>query len=375
MSTRPSAYMQAHYHPILFALIMFSAMAELGLTAFLISVGNDEHYWPSARYHSLKATHADSWYTGDSQRLNTELSGWLNDVQPGPSEAYAPPIKRSKAIIAPHAGYSYSGPAAAWAYKSVDITGIKRVFILGPSHHVYLDGCALSKCTAYATPLGSLPLDLDTIAELRATGKFAQMSPDTDEDEHSIEMHLPYVRKVFEGQDISIVPVLVGAINKDKEQAFGRILAPYLARDDTFTVVSSDFCHWGTRFSYTFYYPEFPSEHTKPTRLSKGSPPSTLSKFPIHQSISALDHEAMELLTMPPSTAAEAHAFFAEYLARTKNTICGRHPIGVLLGAMTVLETEQQKVPHLKWVRYEQSSQCLTVKDSSVSYASAYVTF
>jgi hypothetical protein len=83
----------------------------------------------------------------------------------------------------------------------------------------------------------------------------------------------------------------------------------------------------------------------------------------------------MELLTLPPSTAHQAHDRFAEYLARTKNTICGRHPIGVLLGALTELQDKYTKSPRLQWVRYEQSSQCLTIKDSSVSYASAYITF
>jgi AmmeMemoRadiSam system protein B len=82
------------------------------------------------------------------------------------------------------------------------------------------------------------------IEELKSTGKFETMSLSTDEDEHSIELHLPYVRKIFEGMDIRIVPVLVGAINKDTEASFGALLAPYLAREDTFTVVSSDFCHW-----------------------------------------------------------------------------------------------------------------------------------
>jgi predicted class III extradiol MEMO1 family dioxygenase len=92
----------------------------------------------------------------------------------------------------------------------------RRVFILGPSHHVYLDGCALSKCETYVTPAGDLPLDLKSkvgfavyfnaslnilstaIAELRATGEFSDMDIGTDEDEHSIELHLPYVRKIFE---------------------------------------------------------------------------------------------------------------------------------------------------------------------------------
>ncbi|KAI0335318.1 UPF0103-domain-containing protein [Cubamyces sp. BRFM 1775] len=324
---------------------------------------------------SRQASHADSWYTGDAARLDRELSGWLDAVNPSPEEDYSPPVVGTKAIIAPHAGYSYSGRAAAWAYKAIDTTGIKRVFVLGPSHHVYLDGCALTRCTQYETPIGALPIDVETTRELKNTGQFSEMDLQTDEDEHSIEMHLPYVRKVFEGKDISIVPILVGAINYDKEVAYGRLLASYLARDDTIFVVSSDFCHWGLRFQYTFYYPHPPPSSVPPIRLSRANPsPASLEEHPIHASISALDHEAMELLTMPPFTASQAHHEFAEYLAKTKNTICGRHPIGVLLGALTALEHDG-KAPKLKWVRYEQSSQCKTIKDSSVSYASAFVKF
>lgn len=84
----------------------------------------------------------------------------------------------------------------------------------------------------------------------------------------------------------------------------------------------------------------------------------------------------MDLLTLPPSNAEGAHGDFARYLARTKNTICGRHPIGVLLGALSALEKENSDLhATIKWVRYEQSSACLTIRDSSVSYASAYVKF
>ncbi|KAI1797838.1 MEMO1 family [Ganoderma leucocontextum] len=324
---------------------------------------------------SRQATHADSWYTGNPVKLNQELSGWLQDVNAAAKDEYNPPVPGTKAIIAPHAGYSYSGRAAAWAYKSIDTTGIKRVFVLGPSHHVYLDGCALTKCTEYGTPLGSLPIDVETTRELKQTGRFTDMSLQTDEDEHSIEMHLPYVRKTFEGLDIKIVPILVGAIDYDQEVSFGRLLAPYLAREDTIFVVSSDFCHWGNRFQYTFYYPHPPPSSVAPIRISRSEPsPASLKTHPVHASISALDHEAMELLTLPPFTASQAHHAFAQYLARTKNTICGRHPIGVLFGALAALEQER-KAPKLKWVRYEQSSACETIKDSSVSYASAFVTF
>ncbi|TBU35197.1 MEMO1 family protein [Dichomitus squalens] len=323
---------------------------------------------------SRQATHADSWYTGIGSKLDQELSGWLGEVKPASEDAFNPPVPGTKAIIAPHAGYSYSGRAAAWAYKSIDTTGIKRVFVLGPSHHVYLDGCALTRCAQYETPIGALPIDVETTKELKQTGQFSDMSLQTDEDEHSIEMHLPYIRKTFEGLDIKIVPILVGAINYDKEVSYGHLLAPYLAREDTIFVVSSDFCHWGLRFQYTFYYPQPPPSSAAPIRLSRSeTPPASLKTHPIHASISALDHEGMELLTLPPFTASQAHRTFADYLARTKNTICGRHPIGVLFGALAALEQQGTSLK-LKWVRYEQSNACETVKDSSVSYASAFVT-
>lgn len=83
----------------------------------------------------------------------------------------------------------------------------------------------------------------------------------------------------------------------------------------------------------------------------------------------------MSILTAPPSTAEVAHVEFAKYLSRTKNTICGRHPIGVLLGALTFLEKDRGIQSTIKWVRYEQSSACVNIRDSSVSYASAWVKF
>jgi hypothetical protein len=130
----------------------------------------------------------------------------------------------------------------------------------------------------------------------------------------------------------------------------------------------------GTRFRYTFYYPEPPPSDTPAIKLSNKVGPH--ASHAISESIRALDHEATALLALPGTsgTAAAAHDAFAEYLARTKNTICGRHPIGVLLGTLAELQRTQAAKPNLQFVRYEQSSACRTVSDSSVSYASAYVT-
>ncbi|KLO14434.1 UPF0103-domain-containing protein [Schizopora paradoxa] len=325
----------------------------------------------------LRATHAGSWYTSNAEELDEELSDNLNNARPTEEHTFTFPVKGVKAIIAPHAGYSYSGPAAAWAYKAIDTTGIKRVFILGPSHHVYVDGCQLTKCNEYATPLGSLPVDKETVAELRQTGAFSDMSLKTDEDEHSIEMHLSYVRKVFEGLDIKIVPILVGAINSSSEARYGALLAPFLQRSDTLCVVSSDFCHWGTRFSFTHYYTSPPTSINAGVALTKSNAASSISPtFPIYSSIEALDRQALNILSVPPNSAAKAQSDFIAYLKTTENTICGRHPIGVLLGALVEIEKSKEgKDIKLEWVRYEQSSQCEHVRDSSVSYASAYAVF
>jgi MEMO1 family protein len=74
----------------------------------------------------------------------------------------------------------------------------KRVFLLGPSHHVYLDTCALSAQLTYETPCGDLKTCASTIGELRRTGAFTEMSKKTDEEEHSLEMHLPYIYKMLQ---------------------------------------------------------------------------------------------------------------------------------------------------------------------------------
>ncbi|XP_028176582.1 protein MEMO1-like [Ostrinia furnacalis] len=80
------------------------------------------------------------------------------------------------------------------------------------------------------------------------------MDVQTDEDEHSIEMHLPYIAKVMEEYKtgFTIIPILVGSLTPEKEAKYGAILAPYLADPQNLVVVSSDFCHWGSRFRYTW---------------------------------------------------------------------------------------------------------------------------
>ena len=123
-----------------------------------------------------------------------------------------------KAIIAPHAGYTYSGPTAAWAYINIDSSRYKRVFLLGPAHHTYLDGCALTQFSELETPFGNIQVDVDIVKELKDKGGFKYFSPENDEEEHSLEMHLPFIKRMFGDNDFKIVPIVVGSIDNKKEK-------------------------------------------------------------------------------------------------------------------------------------------------------------
>lgn len=323
-----------------------------------------------------RASHAGSWYARSSTKLTAELDEWLDEVPDKINDSEVP-IKGARVIIAPHAGYSYSGPCAAWAYKVFDISTVKRVFVLGPSHTYYLSGCALTTYATYETPLGNLRVDLDTVKQLRDTGKFKDVPRSNDEDEHSLEMHLPYLAKRLTqtiGADGAawppIVPIMVGDNKRDAEKAFGRLLVPYLADPDNAFIVSSDFCHWGGRFGYTKYT----GDGTVDSVRSLGRADKDGLPVPIHEGIRVLDHMAMDAIETG------SHDAFYDNLKATGNTVCGRHPIGVVMAALEMLRDERGGGGTLAkkgdcaftFVKYDRSGLVEDIGDSSVSYAAAY---
>jgi len=282
-----------------------------------------------------KASHAGSWYSDNPNELNAQLTQWLNQA----SYTHGP----AKAIISPHAGYSYCGATAAYGFKHIVPDNVDTIFILGPSHHVRLNGCALTQTDEYETPLYNLIIDQNINKELYETGKFETMSQKTDEDEHSIEMQLSYIAKIMESKrgHFKVVPIMIGNISSEKEKMYGELLAKYYLLPNTVFVISSDFCHWGERFSYT-YYDDKCGE--------------------IWNSIESLDRKGMQLIeSLDPVE-------FKNYLKQFDNTICGRHPISVFLNMVKSLNGKQNY--DLKFLHYSQSSKCRNRRDSSVSYAS-----
>ena len=103
-----------------------------------------------------------------------------------------------KAIIGPHAGLEYSGPTAAWAYKNIEPKNYDRVVLLGPSHQLPMIQLGLTSCQEWATPLGNLVIDVESTAALAEDSTaFVVLNKRADEDEHSLEMHTPFIRKIF----------------------------------------------------------------------------------------------------------------------------------------------------------------------------------
>lgn len=160
-----------------------------------------------------------------------------------------------------------------------------------------------------------------------------------------------------------IIPILVGNTSGATEAQYGALLAPYLADPSSIFIISSDFAHWGSRFRYTYYRPL----SGQPVMLKASDKTPTSPR--IHESIAAVDMECAACVESGD------HGAFLEVLERTGNTVCGRHPIGIAMAALDVLRKQRPEAAgtgKFKFMRYERSSDCLSVRDSSVSYCSAF---
>jgi AmmeMemoRadiSam system protein B len=153
---------------------------------------------------------------------------------------------------------------------------------------------------------------------------------------------------------------MIGNTSASTESKYGSLLAPHLSDPSNMFVISSDFCHWGSRFRYTYYESPDASSATQLTRKS------TVDKdWAIHESIAAVDKQSMDAVE------SGSHRAFLEQLKETGNTVCGRHPIGVFMAAVEKADMGKGKAK-FKFVRYERSSLVEHVGDSSVSYCSAF---
>ncbi|HEX6422766.1 MAG TPA: AmmeMemoRadiSam system protein B [Acidimicrobiales bacterium] len=177
---------------------------------------------------------AGLFYPAEPDALRAAVSGHLARA-PSPDGAAGP-----LALIAPHAGYRYSGATAGAAYRTVAERqgGVERVVLVGPAHRVPVPGVGASTARAWRTPLGEVPVDVDTCRRLVAEGAAVE-ADDAHAPEHSLEVHLPFLTEVL--GTVPIVPLVVG-------RCPARRVAHALERawddDATLVVVSSDLSHY-----------------------------------------------------------------------------------------------------------------------------------
>lgn len=167
-----------------------------------------------------------------------ELAGAVREyVAAGQTDASEPV---PKAIIAPHAGYAYSGPVAGAAYaRLAPARGrVERVVLLGPAHRVAVRGLALPQADFFATPLGLVPVDWTHREALLALGCVAVLDR-AHASEHSLEVQLPFLQHVLGG--FRLVPLVVGMASDEEVAA---VLEVLWGGPETLVVVSSDLSHY-----------------------------------------------------------------------------------------------------------------------------------
>ncbi len=176
---------------------------------------------------------AGQFYPAEPQRLRAMVRGFLD-------QAPISEMTKPKAIIAPHAGFIYSGPVAASAYAQLakNAAGVHRVILIGPAHRVAIRGLAVGASTAYRTPLGVVPVDKEAVASLLEMPQ-VELRDDAHAAEHSLEVHLPFLQMIL--ANFSIIPIVVGAAAMEEVRD---VLDRLWGGDETIVIVSSDLSHY-----------------------------------------------------------------------------------------------------------------------------------
>lgn len=433
----------------------------------------NSHNYPGS--YTRAAYRAGSWYDSNPSKLNETMEHYFQQVRKDTKKTAATmndsdtnhPGRYSRGIIVPHAGYCFSGLTAAYAYTllleelqkqqqqntATNVNGntMKHIVILHPSHYYHMKNkCLLSKASIIETPLG--PLDGNDI-EIRSllherSKQFSSQSKSTllldpidktmtkqmDEMEHAHEMQFPFLYKLLKETGtvttVKITSMMCGSLSLSYEYKYGILLRPILCRPDVFTIISTDFCHWGTRFQYTpippssisrlsFQQLRYNRQKQEEATQKRIDTITTSSEPELYEYIQQLDEEGMKMISSKNALQ------FHQYIQRTQNTICGKHAIGIYLQAIAKISkskennnsnnnnidedeellaslSDEQLEKHLlkrdqeqpqnhdidtatsntrnddnlciQFLHYEQSSQVIAMHDNSVSYAAGIIT-
>lgn len=177
---------------------------------------------------------AGRFYPGAPDVLHDTVQRYVGDADVSPQP------DRVMAVIAPHAGYPYSGATAGHAFRRLLGMRPRRVVILGPSHYFRFPGLSIANRGQWETPLGAVPID-EAFAD-RLVGAFGTHRADAHDPEHALEVELPFLQHVL-GPGFSIVPVLLGGGLEDSNEELAAFLARHLDPGDL-VVASTDLSHF-----------------------------------------------------------------------------------------------------------------------------------
>jgi AmmeMemoRadiSam system protein B/AmmeMemoRadiSam system protein A len=183
---------------------------------------------------------AGSFYPAGPAELGKMIDGFLSKAAP-------PPQEKLVALVAPHAGYVYSGPVAAYSYALLKGRKYDRVVVIAPSHYEAFGFSSVYDGAAYVTPFGQVPVDQAFAAKLAKMSPTIKLSgvghtPSPDHPEHSVEVQLPFLQRVL-GQ-FQLVPIVMGDQSYDNCRALGAALAKLVQGTNTLIVASSDLSHY-----------------------------------------------------------------------------------------------------------------------------------
>jgi AmmeMemoRadiSam system protein B/AmmeMemoRadiSam system protein A len=278
-------------------------------------------FLPAACSVAKQADLAGSWYSGSPQQLKAELEKYLNNARLGEIEGDV------IGVIAPHAGYRYSGPIAAYSFKALMANPPAKVIIVGFTHRRYFPNrISVLMEKTFVTPLGKAVIDKDLSEKLIAYSDRIEYIPQAFVSENSVEMEVPFVQVAL--KDAKLVLIAIADQSMDNSDVLADALYEVLKDEKDFALVAStDMCH------------------QKPYEVAKKQDATTID------SIESFDPEK----------------FYTKSL-RDKNDerMCGFGAVYAVMKASKKLGADKVKI-----LKYANSGDTSGMKDSVVGYMSA----
>jgi len=175
------------------------------------------------------------FYPGEPRALKRQIRQCL-------SAAPAVPASDVRALIVPHAGYDYSGPVAAEAYKWVEGRKFESVVVIAFLHRVFLQGVLVDDVAAYETPLGRVPVDREMVREIQMFHPLFRNATFDRIEEHSLEVQIPFLQETVPA--LRIVPIYIGVQNIENSTLLAEALAKTLAGRNALVVATTDLSHF-----------------------------------------------------------------------------------------------------------------------------------